>query len=42
MIKSIPDMYLPGTYRDETVSLKSCKYTFKNYDLGEYVEFGAT
>ena len=28
-------------YRDEAVSLKSCKYTFKKYDLCEYVEFGA-
>ena len=27
-------------YRDEAVGLKSCKYTWKNYDLCEYVEFG--
>ena len=28
-------------YKDEAVGLKSCKYTWKNYDLREYVEFGA-
>ena len=26
-------------YRDVAVGLKSCKYTFKNYDLCEYVDF---
>ena len=28
-------------YRDEAAGLKKCKYTWKNYDLCEYVEFGA-
>ena len=28
-------------YKDEAVGLKSCKYTWKNYDLRKYVEFGA-
>ena len=28
-------------YRDKTVGLKSCKYTWKNYDSCKYVEFGA-
>ena len=27
-------------YKDEAVGLKTCKYTLKNYDLCEYVEFG--
>ena len=28
-------------YRDEAVGLKSCKYTWKNYDFCENVKFGA-
>ena len=28
-------------YKDDAVCLKSYKYTFKNYDFCEYVEFGA-
>ena len=42
MKKSIPDMSLPEIYTDETVGLKSCRYTLKItiYVIREYVEFG--
>ena len=38
MKKSIPDM---GIYRDEAVGLEKLQIYLKNYDLCEYVEFGA-
>ena len=41
MKKFIPTCYCHEIYREEAVGLKSSKYTFKNFDVCEYVKFGA-
>ena len=41
MKKSIPDMSCHEIYRDEGSWSKKYKHTWKNYDICEFVEFGA-